>query len=385
MNKSGGLMILVPESDPRANITMHTYNDVLPLLMGQYLGPGLLGFGVTAMIAGFMSGMAGNVSAFATVWTYDVYRPLLNRNASDRHYLNMGRWCSILGVGLSIITAYACFYFSNILEYLQVLVLLFIVPLFGTVIMGMLWKRATPTAGWVGFLCAILASCTMYCYVHYFPDGYRADPRISLGSGAMVKVEQSGDTITRVTVESGQVDLLNLPGIVGQTGRGSFTTNFTTSAAMTLPPTVQIQGTEIKVPVLARDVTLADTRQPEKFGVAAVPVILEPGVQVQAQDVTRTFVPSAFNKAHAKVLARSEKAQGMAINMYSAFWSLVVSIVVTVLVSLVTRPKPDEELTDLVMGLTKLPDQGPCPWYQSPKFWVVIVSVVLVAINIILW
>ena len=74
------------------------YNDVLPLLMGSISGPGLLGLGVTAMIAGFMSGMAGNVSAFATVWTYDVYRPLINRNASDRHYLNMGRWCSILGV-----------------------------------------------------------------------------------------------------------------------------------------------------------------------------------------------------------------------------------------------------------------------------------------------
>ena len=69
-------MVLVPENDPRANITLHTYNDVLPLLMGRYLGPGLLGLGVTAMIAGFMSGMAGNVSAFATVWTYDVYKPL---------------------------------------------------------------------------------------------------------------------------------------------------------------------------------------------------------------------------------------------------------------------------------------------------------------------
>ena len=65
--------------------------------MGRYLGPGLLGLGVTAMIAGFMSGMAGNVSAFATVWTYDVYKPLINKNASDHHYLNMGRWCSVGG------------------------------------------------------------------------------------------------------------------------------------------------------------------------------------------------------------------------------------------------------------------------------------------------
>ena len=76
LNADGSPLVLVPESDPRANITHRTFNDVLPLLMGRYLGPGLLGLGVTAMIAGFMSGMAGNVSAFATVWTYDVYRTL---------------------------------------------------------------------------------------------------------------------------------------------------------------------------------------------------------------------------------------------------------------------------------------------------------------------
>ena len=90
----GSPLVLVAESDARARLTHYTYNDVLPLLMGQYLGPGLLGLGVTAMIAGFMSGMAGNVTAFATVWTYDVYKPLLRKNASDSHYLAMGRWCS---------------------------------------------------------------------------------------------------------------------------------------------------------------------------------------------------------------------------------------------------------------------------------------------------
>src|SRR5690606_38265033 len=95
MNSDGSPMVLVPESDPRAGITHNTFNDVLPLLMGKYLGPGLLGLGVTAMIAGFMSGMAGNVSAFATVWTHDVYKPLINRKGSDRHYLNMGRWSSV--------------------------------------------------------------------------------------------------------------------------------------------------------------------------------------------------------------------------------------------------------------------------------------------------
>ncbi len=386
MNKSGGLQILVPESDPRANITMHTYNDVLPLLMGQYLGPGLLGLGVTAMIAGFMSGMAGNVSAFATVWTYDVYKPLIRKNAPDTHYLNMGRWCSILGVLFSIGTAYLCFAFSNILEYLQVLVLLFIVPLFGTVVIGMLWKRATPAAGFVGFLSAILASCGMYGYVHYFPDGWRANPKISLGAGAVVSVERSHDTVVQITVESGTVSILNVPGLLDESGKAvPATPGFAVASSVTLPPTIRIKDAEFKVPVLAPDIVMADTKQPDKFGVEAVPVVLKPGVEVSSSDVTRTFVPSAFNPAHAKIIARSEKAQGMAINMYSAWWSLVVSIVVTVAVSLVTKPKPDAELKNLVLGLTEVPDDGPCPWYHSPKFWVAVVAIVLIAVNIVFW
>ncbi|HEX9013399.1 MAG TPA: sodium/solute symporter, partial [Anaerolineaceae bacterium] len=84
----------------------HSYNEVLPLMLARYCGPGLLGLGITALIAGFMSGMAGNVSAFATVWTYDIYRPFVNRRASDAHYVAVGRWSTILGVLVSIGTAY---------------------------------------------------------------------------------------------------------------------------------------------------------------------------------------------------------------------------------------------------------------------------------------
>ena len=191
MNHSGtSPLVLVAENDPRANITNHTFNDVLPLLMGQYLGPGLLGLGVTAMIAGFMSGMAGNVSAFATVWTYDVYRPLLHRSGSDRHYLVMGRWASLLGVLISIGTAYALFCFSNILDFLQVLVFFFIVPLFGVVILGMLWKRCTPTGRLLGVPGGHLVLDVMWAYVHTFPDGYRPQPKIVLERGAVVSVEK---------------------------------------------------------------------------------------------------------------------------------------------------------------------------------------------------
>lgn len=383
LNGDGTPMVLVAESDPRANITHRTYNDVLPLLMGQYLGPGLLGLGVTAMIAGFMSGMAGNISAFATVWTYDVYRPLINKKASDKHYLGMGRWSSLVGIILSIGTAYTLRYFTNILDYLQVLIFFFIVPLFGTVVLGMLWKRATPAGGFLGFLTAILASIFMWAYVHTFPEGYRPQPKVTFSDGAVLTVERtrnSGvDTISRITVESGSVALVNVPA-----ASSSFTVS---GAALAIPGTVQ-QGSAGKpapVQILAPSVMVSDSRENTKFGVEAVPLVLKPGVQVTSQTISQKFSPSAFNPQHAKLIARSEKAKPMAVNMYSAWWSLVVCVGVTVLVSLVTRPKPESELKDLVMGLTTMPDEGPVPWYNSPKLWAAIVMVVLVAINIIFW
>ena len=85
---------------------LHSYNEVLPLMMVRYCAPGLLGLGITALIAGFMSGMAGNVTAFSAVWTYDIYQPLINKNAKDEHYVTVGRWATLLGVIVSIGTAY---------------------------------------------------------------------------------------------------------------------------------------------------------------------------------------------------------------------------------------------------------------------------------------
>jgi len=83
-----------------------------------------------------MSGMAGNVSAFATVWTYDLYRPFIRKNASDNHYVSMGRWCTILGVIVSIGTAYLVMHFGSIMDYVQALFSFFIAPLFGTVLLA---------------------------------------------------------------------------------------------------------------------------------------------------------------------------------------------------------------------------------------------------------
>lgn len=151
----------------------HSYNEVLPLMLARYLGPGLLGLGVTALIAGFMSGMAGNVSAFATVWTYDIYRALWRKDATDAHYVSMGRWCTILGVLVSIGTAYLVMQFLSIMDYVQALFSFFIAPLFGTVLLGMLWKRCSPSGGFWGLLAGTLSSIAMWAWVKADPSALR--------------------------------------------------------------------------------------------------------------------------------------------------------------------------------------------------------------------
>jgi len=151
----------------------HSYNEVLPLMLARYCGPGLLGLGVTALIAGFMSGMAGNVSAFATVWTYDIYGALLYKNATDKEYVTMGRWCTIVGVLISIGTAYLVMQFASIMDYVQALFSFFIAPLFGTVILGMLWRRATKAGGFWGLLAGTLSSIGMWAWTRVDPSALR--------------------------------------------------------------------------------------------------------------------------------------------------------------------------------------------------------------------
>jgi SSS family solute:Na+ symporter len=248
---------LVPET--MANVPgAHTYNEALPLMLARYCGPGLLGLGVTALIAGFMSGMAGNVSAFATVWTYDIYKPLLRKNAKDAHYLSMGRWCSLLGVIVSIGTAYLVMNFSSIIVYAQVIFVFFIVPMFGTVLLGMLWKRTTPAAGFWGLLAGILVSGGLWLWVK--------------------------------------------------------------------------------------------------------------------------LVPSAL-----QYVAFSSHAKDMAENIYRAMWSLIANVLVTVIVSLFTKPKPVAELKGLVYGLTELPSQNAFPIFKRPVTWAIAVGVAFIALNIIFW
>jgi solute:Na+ symporter, SSS family len=165
-------MNLVPESQVTGP-AMHSYNDVLPLMLARYCGPGLLGLGITALIAGFMSGMAGNVSAFTTVWTYDIYRALFNKKASDAHYVSMGRWTTVIGVLISVGTAYLVMQSASIMDYVQALFSFFIAPLFGTVVLGMLWKRATGPAGFWGLFLGTVSSISMWAWVHHDPSALR--------------------------------------------------------------------------------------------------------------------------------------------------------------------------------------------------------------------
>ncbi len=236
----------------------HSYNDVLPLMLARYCGPGLLGLGVTALIAGFMSGMAGNVSAFTTVWTYDIYRPLINKTASDSHYVSMGRWTTIIGVLISVGTAYLVMQFASIMDYVQALFSFFIAPLFGTVILGMLWRRASKAGGFWGLLCGTASSVGMWTWVKLDPTALR-------------------------------------------------------------------------------------------------------------------------------YVALSPDAKGLAQDMYQALWSFLVCVVVTVVVSLASQPRPAAELNGLVYGMTEVPAVGNLPFYHKPLFWAGMVTAVFIVLNIIFW
>ncbi len=148
---------------------LHTYNQVLPLMMVRYMGPGLLGLGITALIAGFMSGMAGNVSAFSTVWTYDIYRPLIHKTATDSHYVLVGRLSIVIGVIVSIVAAYVVQQFHGIMDYVQALFSIFVAPLLATILFGMFWKRATALAGFLGLMCGIIFSAGLFLWVKFNP------------------------------------------------------------------------------------------------------------------------------------------------------------------------------------------------------------------------
>ena len=247
---------LVPASGMQPG--QHSYDEVLPLMLARYCGPGLLGLGITALIAGFMAGMAGNVSAFATVWTYDIYRPFLRKNAPDAHYVSMGRWCTIIGLIISIGAAYIVTHFGSLMDYVQALFSFFIAPLFPIVLLGMLWKRATSAGGFLGLLAGTLSSIVMFTLVELDPS------KVAL-------------------------------------------------------------------------------------------------------------------------IALSPLAKPLAIDMWRALWSGVICVIVTVAVSLATKPKEDIQLKGLVYGATKIPSEGHLPLVKRPIFWAGVSGVAFLILQWIFW
>ncbi len=165
-----GIVALVLMNTPGKGFTLPLnaagqpiYDYTIIMLLKQYLPAGVLGLGITALLASFMSGMAGNVSAFNTVWTYDIYqsyiRPATNNKAiDDKHYLFVGRMATIFGVLVSIAAAYLASLFGNIMDFLQTIFSMVNAPLFAVIFLGMFWKRGTGHAAFAGLLAGLLVA-----------------------------------------------------------------------------------------------------------------------------------------------------------------------------------------------------------------------------------
>jgi SSS family solute:Na+ symporter len=129
-----------------------------PMMLVHYFPAGLLGVGLTALLASFLSGMAGHVTAFNTVWTYDIYQSYIHRGASDRHYLWMGRAATVFGIAASVAAAYVAAAFNNVMDVLQLVFAFVNAPLFATFLLGMFWRRTTGHGAFFGLLAGTVAA-----------------------------------------------------------------------------------------------------------------------------------------------------------------------------------------------------------------------------------
>jgi solute:Na+ symporter, SSS family len=237
----------------------YDYDQVLTTLMAQFYPSGMLGIGLTALMASFMSGMAGNVTAFNTVFTYDIYQSYIRKDAPDSHYLNVGRVTTIVGVALSIATAYLATKFNNMMDFLQLIFAFVNAPLFATFLLGMFWKKTTGDAAFWGLLTGTAAAAATH-------------------------------------------------GLTVAEGKGGWL------------------GT-----------------------------------------VVHTFPTT------------------MAQNYWIAILSWSTCLVITILISLFTTPKPESDLHNLVYGVTDLPKEEDVPWYKRPGPLAIVVIAVLVIMNLIFW
>jgi len=242
-------------------VLVYDYNKTIPVMLLTFFPTGVLGLGLTALLASFMSGMAGNVTAFNTVWTYDIYQAYINKNASDAHYLWMGRMATIGGIVLSIGAAYAVTSFNNIMDALQLVFALVNAPLFATFLLGMFSKRTTGHGAFTG-----LVAGTMGALVHH-------GLTLPLGDAA--------------GIHGGWIHVLH--------------------------------------------------RYP------------------------------------------SDMAQ----NFWTAIFAFSINLVVTVLVSRLSAPRPEPELAGLVYSLTPKPVEADKVWYMRPTVWALAVLAMAVVLNII--
>jgi solute:Na+ symporter, SSS family len=241
------------KADGRVNFDM-----ALPSMLAQLYPTGMLGVGLTALMASFMSGMAGNVTAFNSVWTYDLYQAHIRKEASDEHYLWVGRATTVVGILLSVATAYFARTFNNIMDLLQLVFSFVNAPLFATFLLGMFWKRSTGHGAFWGLV-----------------------------SGTLAAAVTQGVTMAE--------------------GKGGW--------------------------------------------LVATPV--------------HTF--------------RAAMSQNFAL----AIAAFTTCFVVTVVVSLATRPRPDEEMRGLVYSLTERPTVTGLPWFKRPVVLAVIVLAATVALNLV--
>ena len=240
---------------------VYNYDLAIPVMLLHFFPTGILGLGLTALLASFMSGMAGNVTAFNTVWTYDIYQAYINKKGTDAHYLWMGRMATIGGVALSIGAAYLVTNFNNIMDALQLVFSIVNAPLFATFLLGMFWKRTTGHAAFTGLL-----------------------------SGTAAALLHHG---------------LTLP----------------TDAA--------------------------------------------PGIHGGWITILHHY-PS-----------------DMAQNFWTAIFAFSVNLLVTIAVSLVTKPRPEPELVGLVYSLTPKPVETHLSWYQKPATLAVAVLAILIVLNLV--
>jgi solute:Na+ symporter, SSS family len=240
---------------------VYDYDKAVPVMLLHYFPTGILGLGLTALLASFMSGMAGNVTAFNTVWTYDIYQAYINKKGTDAHYLWMGRMATVGGILLSIGAAYLASSFNNIMDALQLVFSVVNAPLFATFLLGMFWKRTTGHGAFTGLL-----SGTVGALIHH---------------------------------------------------------------GLTLP---------------------AD----------AIPGIHGGWIYVVHR------YPS-----------------DMAQNFWTAIFAFSVNCVVTIAVSMLSRPRPEPELVGLVYSLTPKPVEGHLEWYEKPATLAIGVLVILVVLNLV--